>query len=487
MFKSIQQFEEGGINNLQKVEKEFISTKDMAGLVTGITREVMNLGIGIIEETLEYYDEVIRQRAERKEKWQVVRRDRKSLITSLGTVQYYKTLYKDKKTGECCYLLDSNLGLDDHQRMTEDAEAKLLEEAVQTSYRKGGEAVSLLDNVSKETVMNKIHALDFSRIRKDKPEKKRAVKYLYIDADEDHASLQYNTCKGDLKISDYGRKNNCIPTKMVYVYEGIEKEAPESQRKKLVGARYFCGVYSGGLENQRLWQEVYDYMEANYDLGQVKKVYLNSDGGGWIRNAGGRIHGLTRVLDEFHLEKYLLKMTGHMQDSADDARRELVNAIRHGSREDFGRIAEKLIGYGESDREKQRIAESANYILSNWSASKVRLQRGSTVIGCSAEGHVSHVLSDRMSSRPLGWCREGADKMARLRAYYFNHGDMLELVKAQALPKAAGCENDIILKPSLVENESLYPLWGKYVEHANHSVSIQGQKLAWLAAQIDYI
>ena len=77
--------------------------------------------------------------------------------------------------------------------------------------------------------------------------------------------------------------------------------------------------------------------------------------------------------------------------------------------------------------------------------------------------------------------------MARLRAYYFNHGDMLELVKAQALPKAAGCENDIILKPSLVENESLYPLWGKYVEHANHSVSIQGQKLAWLAAQIDYI
>lgn len=25
------------------------------------------------------------------------------------------------------------------------------------------------------------------------------------------------------------------------------------------------------------------------------------------------------------------------------------------------------------------------------------------VIGCSAEGHVSHVLSSRMSSRPMGW------------------------------------------------------------------------------------
>lgn len=30
---------------------------------------------------------------------------------------------------------------------------------------------------------------------------------------------------------------------------------------------------------------------------------------------------------------------------------------------------------------------------------------------------VSHVFSDRMSSRPLGWSRTGCDKMARLRVY----------------------------------------------------------------------
>jgi len=38
-------------------------------------------------------------------------------------------------------------------------------------------------------------------------------------------------------------------------------------------------------------------------------------------------------------------------------------------------------------------------------------------LGCSAEGHVSHVLSERMSSRPLGWSRQGAEQMARLRAF----------------------------------------------------------------------
>lgn len=35
-------------------------------------------------------------------------------------------------------------------------------------------------------------------------------------------------------------------------------------------------------------------------------------------------------------------------------------------------------------------------------------------------GHVSHVLSKRMSTAAMGWSRKGADRMARLRAYVGN-------------------------------------------------------------------
>ena len=64
---------------------------------------------------------------------------------------------------------------------------------------------------------------------------------------------------------------------------------------------------------------------------------------------------------------------------------------------------------------------------------------------CSAEGHVSHIYSDRMSSRPLGWSRTGADKMARLRIYRQNKRNILELVRYQKkeLPLAAGAEEVI--------------------------------------------
>jgi len=48
-------------------------------------------------------------------------------------------------------------------------------------------------------------------------------------------------------------------------------------------------------------------------------------------------------------------------------------------------------------------------------------------IGCSAEGHVSHILSARLSSRPLGWSRTGLDQMARLRVFVANGGEVYQL------------------------------------------------------------
>jgi hypothetical protein len=127
-----------------------------------------------------------------------------------------------------CYLLDRIMGLSSHERITEDAEAKMLEETVQTSYRRGGESVSPIDNVSKQTVKNKLHVLRFPEEAYEG--EKKVTDYLFLDADEDHISLQFRNEKGDLVVSDNGYKNNGMITKLVYVYEGIEKESPKSTR-----------------------------------------------------------------------------------------------------------------------------------------------------------------------------------------------------------------------------------------------------------------
>ena len=479
MLNSIQHFIENGVPNLQKASKDFSEDpKDFAGFVYRVRNEALQMALDYISETLTTCNQVLKDSPVRKERWEVVRTDEKSLITSIGKVMFSKTLFKNKVTGERRYLLDDMLSFDPHERMSEDAIAQLLSESVQTSYRKGGQAASILDEVSKETVKDKIHALEFPKEQKRRG-RKRKVEYLYIEADEDHVSLQFQKEKGDLQVNQYGRKLNGMINKLVYVHEGIEKDAPKSTRHHLVNAHFFCGSYEGKA-NSELWDEVYTYIDNNYDISSIKRIYLGADGGAWIKAGGKRISGITYVMDEFHLKKYLIKMTNHLMDSADDARKLLCEMIKDGSKEDFLSVVDMLEYHASNDKEMKRVQEGADYILDNWSAAKTRL-RYRRIPGCSTEGHVSHVLSKRMSMTPMGWSRKGADKMARLSAYTWNKRDMLELVRYQktVMPKAAGAEEVETAVARVREKQYSHPAWGKYVDSIQVELSSELKK--WMS------
>ena len=77
-----------------------------------------------------------------------------------------------------------------------------------------------------------------------------------------------------------------------------------------------------------------------------------------------------------------------------------------------------IIEQTEKETKKEAVKRSKKYILGNWEGIERRYDE--EYIGCSAEGHISHILSSRISSRPLGWSLEGADEMARLRVYRAN-------------------------------------------------------------------
>ena len=356
MIKSIQQFCQDGVNNLEKVMVDYSSdmTK-IAEMVQGVTKGVVELGLSIIAEEWESYDELLRKRKDLRPEWYVVRRDENTLLTSLGSVRYHKTLFKNKVTGEYEYLLDRIMGLEKHARLTEDAEAQLLKEAVQTSYRRGGESASISgDAVSKETVMNKIHALHFPKAEPQK--EKKTLKYLYIDADEDHVSLQYINEKGDIKKP----RTNTIMPKLIYVYEGITNE---NGRNELINKRHFGGVYEGGKEIEQLWKEVWDYIEASYDINAIKKVYINGDGAAWIKSGQKLIPKGKFVLDRFHMHKYIIGATSHLKDSVEDARSELYRAVYKKQKKDAEKVFEKILGVTEGEG-KQKTVEAAKDIYS---------------------------------------------------------------------------------------------------------------------------
>lgn len=203
----------------------------------------------------------------------------------------------------------------------------------------------------------------------------------------------------------------------MYVHEGRKKVGKD--RWKLINPRYFSGVYTNSDE---LWIEVADYIDEAYDTNTVEKIYLSGDGASWIKNGLGWIKGSIYVLDRYHLSKYVTQATAHMAPITPIMWKHINNGDIKKVRELFFDI----ISATETETKKNSVREARKYIFKNWDG--IRNQYETDYDGCSAEGHVSHILSSRLSSRPLGWCKTGVDQMARLRAFEANGGVVYDLL-----------------------------------------------------------
>ena len=283
--------------------------------------------------------------------------------------------------------------------------------------------------------MDLIHPLKFPKT--EIKEEKIKADVVYVDADEDHVSLQYLNVKGDIPNS---RHNTYMP-KMVYVYDGVEAEG---DRRILQNVRYFGGGCDGTKGIEGLWQEVYDYIESRYDTDVLKTIYINGDGASWIRTGAEKHAKAKFVLDKFHMCEYIVGATSQLMDSKEDARSEIYRCIYGKHKEEMKAVFERIIDVTEKDTKVKTIEKARDYILGNWKGimEMVEGKKNDKNLGCRAEGHISHIYADRMSSRPLGWCKTGADKMAKLRIYKWNRESMLELIRYQKVdvPVAAGAE-----------------------------------------------
>lgn len=189
--------------------------------------------------------------------------------------------------------------------------------------------------------------------------------------------------------------------------------------------------------------------------------------------------GAEFVLDEFHIQKYVRRMARLADASTEDVREEtekkLEEWIEKGNRKKLEEwTAQACVALTEKDAKK--LMESWNYIKNNWKGVRSRIKKEEGVMGSSTEGHISHVLSARMSSRPMGWCRQGADSLAHIRIYWKNGGGMLELVKRQNGEKTEEKEEDEkyfsaseILSWEKKHNKTN----GKYIEALQASINSQ--------------
>lgn len=370
----------------------------LSGIIKTTKATVDKLGASLVARIVELTDELYNKR---RDKHAVVVRNYKTrkLISELGEVTLNRRLYYDKSQGKYFFAVDELLEIEKRSRIEKGLKGRLVSEATQGSY---GKACRRTGNfVSRQTVSNLLQQVNINSLRVRENGFKN-IAALYIEADEDHIHL---------------KDGKSAKVKLVYVHEG--RRVVNNKRNELINAKYFATVGSG----ESLWTAVANYVNLQYGV-RRSNIQISGDGALWIKGSLNVFFGAKYRIDKFHTYKNATNACAGDKK----LRQELIEIIKSGDYDGLKKLTAR-------QKNKNKVWEYYSYIDNNFDEIDL-----SEEYSCSAEGHVSHVLSERMSSRPMAWTVKGADKMARLRAYLYNGGDFSDIVFKE--DEEIGCEKN---------------------------------------------
>ena len=392
-------FNEKVISLVTNCLKNSITEKGISDFTNDLESEMIEFGSQVTQFLVEYAENIIFKLKERKEKFECLEKDERTIISIFGEINLKRRYYQDKETKERVYLLDQFLKLEKRERMLPNVKERLIEEARETSYKRAGQKASYGTEISKQTVKNEINKLDFKAEIAEEKENKKKVRKLYIIADEDHVHLQ----KGGIE-----------EPRLIIVYDSIEAKG---KRIELKNKKHFGGIYTKKIDD--LWEEVMTYIENNYDTEYLERVYISGDGANWIKTGLEWIIKSVYVLDEFHMKKAVNGIVGRItkanKKEKEKQKKEIRTALRRLNFVRFKELCYEILAEEMEKTTRERKEDLMDYILNNVEGIKNLYKNKKELHGCSAEGHVSHVYSDRMSSRPMGWSTTNINNMSRLR------------------------------------------------------------------------
>ena len=306
--------------------------------------------------------------------------DKRQLLTQLGEVCFQRDYYWDKPNQCYRYAVDEVLGIEKGVRVSSGLGLAVATAASEMSYGKSSRYAGE-GKISRQTVMNRLRNC---QAREAKPQEKRRVAVLHVDADEDHVTLQ-------------GGKKSIVP--LISVYEGIGRK----------GKRHYCQevfhLSEYGLSSDELWEKALSAMESRYEL-EDTAIYLHGDGANWIKTGLDWLPNCRLVLDQYHKNKAIKTMCGGLAPGSDrqSVAQALSRSLAQGDEEGFRYITESLCV--EKPQREKAIREAATYLHNHREAIAIGQGDKEARNGGCTEPHVSHILSSRLSSRPMAWSKK---------------------------------------------------------------------------------
>ncbi len=382
---------------LATVSNDFKRT-NFTDLVRTTKEAVDRLGSRLVSKVVELTDELYNARRDRHS---IVIRNYKSrkLMSELGELTLSRRLYYDKSLARYFFAVDELLEIEKYSRIEGGLKVKLITDAAQSSYGKASKRAA--NCVSRQSVSNLLQRIPNSNLDAQVNGFKN-VDTLYIEADEDHIHL---------------KNGKSAEVRLVYVYEG--RREVNRGRTELINVKYFATVGSA----TQIWTAVSDYVDFQYGVYR-KNIQISGDGAVWIKGGLAAFPGANFKIDKFHVYKNVTDACA----GSKKLRKQIIEGIKNNDRNEVSKLfAQRWLKEKARSRGRARVSDCLVFLDNNFDEIDL-----APAYSCSAEGHVSHILSERMSSRPMAWTVKGADKMARLRAYLFNGGDFRNLIFTNA-------------------------------------------------------
>ncbi len=390
------------MESIQQITEKFIRETGEIDITEGLTAALEKTKqladefiCRLLEHKLMETDQVLFEQPSLRKGWVVEQRNvGRQVLTGHGLLQFSRRYYNNRKIGQRRYLLDDLVGLEPFERVEAGLAARLCEGAVDNSYQKSAK-VCCDGQVSRQTVMNKTRQVKDCALA---PVQERLdVPVIHIQADEDHVAMQD------------GRRDSIV--KLVAIHEPARKIG---KKRWQLPQRHLLTSYGESIDD--FWLRVSDAVSERYGDRADLRVYIHGDGAGWIRSGTKWIQNSRFVLDRYHFLQYLSPVVGDNEH----LRQYVLNELTGGSR---GKIEQLVEAIMESDG-CTRVAGEAflRYLRANWDGIRIWHEAKQEAGPSCAEGLVSHVLSSRLSSRPLGWMDKGLETISRLRVHVLNGG-----------------------------------------------------------------
>ncbi len=388
----------------RKVELGSMELKIDKKLDESIYQGMQSAGRTLYGELLQAVDDGIREVV--PETWENTGREKRQMITCLGTVQFKRRVYQDE-TGKRRKLLDEIVGLEKYSRYSLSVMQKGCFLASELAYREAGDVLGWLigDYISHSAIGRMVREVGERYQAEDESQREQIFEGAEgIEAGEIPAKVLYGESDG-VWISLQREEKQKTEVRVGILYTG--KKAVGVGRKALENKVSVTKI----VKNSQEWQEtLLKTAYAHYDLSNTKQMMVGGDGNRWVRQSFDMLGLPTEfILDRYHLYREARRAFGFT--------RQTENWIRQICEEGLEAVMPEMLQSMSqaSPKVAQRMRKFLQYLINNRDGlldpdCRAHLKTKVSNLGA-IEGNVDKLVVRRLKGRGRSWRIEGAKAM----------------------------------------------------------------------------